>query len=284
MDRNDFNLDNSFLLKSFDSTTKQKCMASCNQISQCVFVIFQQNKCFVCKKKLINFMSYKPDGDCLIYQRNFFKPTRGSINYWSFNQNVNDVIGNANLYDGINASFTFDRFDIPNSALSLTNGYYKVPDGVYFSGVEFSILAWVKVRNMQEHSRLIDFGFNDQNEEVVLSLSFQWTGCPYLYFQSGVNVMSAYSNETFILNKWQHLAGIFSYPTYSIYIDGIETTLSIYQTASSFSLANVIRNYNFIGRSSWNGDEDADADFDDLKIFNRALSLKDIQFEMNNNL
>jgi hypothetical protein len=91
------------------------------------------------------------------------------------------------------------------------------------------------------------------------------------------------------LNKWHHLACVFSFPNYFIYIDGnLATVPGSKTTHSSFSLANVVRSSNFIGRSNWyssnNADADADADLDDLKIFNRALSQQDIQWEMNNNL
>ena len=60
---------------------------------------------------------------------------------------MSDVIGKADLYDGVNAQLTNDRFERPCSAISLVNGYYKVPSGVYLYGTEFTIMVWVKVRN-----------------------------------------------------------------------------------------------------------------------------------------
>ena len=44
---------------------------------------------------------------------------------------------------------------------------------------------------------------------------------------------------------------------------------------------------NYIGRSSWYeyaDNIDADADFDELKIFNRGLTKQEILFEMNNEI
>jgi len=64
------------------------------------------------------------------------------LNSWNFNGNYLDSVGSANLYNGYNNSLTKDRFGIPNSALSLSNGYMQMPPGVYFSG-SFSIIAWV---------------------------------------------------------------------------------------------------------------------------------------------
>jgi hypothetical protein len=230
-------------------------------------------------------MIHSSTGNSLIYQKKF-ETTKGLINYWTFNGNVNDSIGNANLYDPVNASLTFDRFGIADSALSLSNGYYKVPSGVFFKGTELTIMGWVKVRSFQTHSRLIDFGNGIDNENIVMSLS---DGQPYIFLKTGVDDFFGHSLQSLNLNKWHHLACVFSFPNYFIYIDGnLATVLGSKAPFTSFSLANVVRSSNFIGRSNWflngNGNPDADAYFDDLKIFNRALSQQEIKSEMNNNL
>jgi hypothetical protein len=290
---NNFEFDKSYLLISFDSSSKTYCLASCVKYTECAYTIIQKSKCLLCKANLTNFMNFKSDAVSSIYQKKF-QNTRGLINYWAFNGDVNDALGNAHLYGGVNAALTFDRFGVPNSALSLRNGYYKVPAGVYFSGNQLTIMAWVKIRNIQSWSRLIDFGIpnsvanNPPLEAVFLSLSFSNTGNPYLRYQSGSsNFFEDKSLKSVDLNQWKHIACIFSYPYYSIYIDGVETTTSGSKTSLAWlMLTNITRTSNFIGRSNWifNGDKDADADFDDLKIFDRALSQKEITFEMNNNL
>ena len=61
-----------------------------------------------------------------------FKRDPSLQNYWPFKSNVNDVIGGAHLYQGVNAGLTSDRFNQTLSALSLKNGYYKMPPGIYF--------------------------------------------------------------------------------------------------------------------------------------------------------
>jgi hypothetical protein len=285
---NSFDLESSFLLNSFVSNTNLHCLSSCTKTPECFYTIFQKNKCFICKRNLTLFMVESSTGNSLIYRKQF-KLTEGLINYWTFNGNVNDSIGNANLYGGVNASLTFYRFGIANSALSLANGYYRVPSGVYFKGTEFSIMAWVNVKSLVPYSRLIDFAIEERNEHIVLSLSAHSSGKPYIFLKAGNNAFYDYSSQSLNLNKWQHLACVFSFPYYFIYIDGNLTTAQGSQTThTSFSLVNVVRTRNFVGRSNWfdntNLDKDADADFDDLKIFNRALSQQEIQSEMNNNL
>ena len=275
----------SHLLSSFDSISILKCLTICSQNSQCFYIVYtKKNQCYIW-----SMISFSNDStkqiDMVIYKKKFVD---GLINYWSFNGNVNDSIGDSNMYDGVNAGFTYDRFGIENSALSLTKGYYKIPPGIYFNGTQFTIMAWVKLRSFQICSRLFDFGKVGpltSNEGVYLSLSFMTTGRPYLSMQSGIKHIFNISPKTLKLNQWQHLTLMFSFPFYSIYIDGIEATIPGSKTSySPFSLANVVRDSNFIGRSNWflNGDKDVDADFDDLKIFNRALTQKELQLEMTN--
>ena len=283
----DFELDNSFVLSSFESNSILKCFTFCSKTTECFYIAFKQKKCFICKVNFINFVKGTINSNnSLIYQKNV-NPANGLINYWTFNGNVNDVIGNAHLYDGVSATLTTDRFGQSNSALSLTNGYYKVPPGVYFSGQQFSLMVWLKVRSTKVNSRLIDFGNGPSNENIVLILSKESTGKPYLYLQSGLDYSVLYAENALILNKWQHLTCIFSYPYFSIYIDGIEITEQNIETnIESFSLAYILRTSNFIGRSNWyfmSSDEDADAEIDDLKIFRKALTKREIHFEMNNN-
>ncbi len=273
-----FDLDNSFLLNSYDSISQLKCFLNCRNNPECFYISIQQKKCLICKRNLTLFLNDNTDGVRSIYQKNLnINSVNGLINYWAFNGNVNDLIWIAHLYGGVNAALTFDRLGRPDSALSLTNGYFKVPSGVYFTGSQFTIMVWVKVRKFSTSSRVLDFGNGADNENIVFQLSNQNTGKPKIYFKignSGSTFFVGYATKTLKLNEWQHLACGFSFPNYFIYIDGIEVSDVASQTSlSSFNLNNVVRNLNFIGSSNWyntNGgnDQHSDADFDDLKIFN----------------
>jgi hypothetical protein len=278
-----FEFDQSNLLNSFDSNSILNCFISCTKTSKCHYIVYQNKKCFIGDINLIRFVNYDVDGTCLIYEKKL-NVTDNLINYWAFNGNVNDSIRNAHLFGGVNANLTLDRFGKANSALRLINGYYRVPSGVYFSGTQFTIMSWVNVRGFNSYSRLIDFGNGANNDNVVLALSRRVSGQPYFSFNSGPDNFNNYALDLLTLNKWQHLTLVFSFPFYSLYIDGNEARLlDSTKLFGSLSLANVVRTSNFIGKSNGN-DPFANADFDDLKIYNRALSPTEIQNEMNNNL
>ncbi len=100
---NSFDLDNSILLNTFVSNSNLNCLSSCTKTPECFYTVFQKNKCFICKRNSTLFMKHSSTGNSLIYLKNFER-TKGLINYWTFNGNVNDSIGNAYLYDGFNTA------------------------------------------------------------------------------------------------------------------------------------------------------------------------------------
>ena len=66
---NDFILNSSFLLSSWDSNSNLKCFASCSRNEQCVFLVFKQKKCYFCNENIIGFMIFNSTGNSLIYQK-----------------------------------------------------------------------------------------------------------------------------------------------------------------------------------------------------------------------
>jgi hypothetical protein len=94
--------------------------------------------------------------------------------------------------------------------------------------------------------------------------------------------LEMYTNVKFTLNQWQHVAFVLNYTTFFIYLDGNQMAN---KTCSKMMPNNLVRNNNFLGRSSvYPFDQDANADFDELKIFNRPLTQQEVQFEMTNEI
>ncbi|RNA41607.1 baculoviral IAP repeat-containing 6-like isoform X15, partial [Brachionus plicatilis] len=95
----------------------------------------------------------------------------GLINYWPIeNGETRDLVASKDLFDSNNASFTQDRFGFDNSSLFFNNGYINAPSGIYFE-TEFTVIAWVKLKNYLEWQRLFDFGNGRKKDNVCLSLS-----------------------------------------------------------------------------------------------------------------
>ena len=197
------------------------------------------------------------------------------INYWSFTNNVNDSIGTAHLYHGVNASLTHDRFGNDNSSLRLNSGYYCVPPGVYFSG-PFTTSVWVNAKSYNSWARVFDFGIGQASHNVVFYLFKDSTNLSLFVIYQSSNRIFLGCNRALVLNEWAHLAVTFDDIQSNFYYNGI-----FCNSTSLFHPANVTRNKNYIGKSNWAADELANAIYDELRIYNRVLDQTEILDLMN---
>jgi len=181
--------------------------------------------------------------------------------------NLSDVMGGANLYGGTSYSFTVDRFGAANSAIYFNNGYLQVPSGVYFYG-DFTVIAWINLKSYQYYSRIIDFGNGSPGDNVILCLD---TSNPYLIAQVySTQTESIILENSLQLNQWYHIAFVLSGTTGFIYVNGRQGA-----TGTLSLPRNVQRTRNYIGKSNW-PEANADAVYDDLKIYNETLEATDI--------
>jgi hypothetical protein len=189
-----------------------------------------------------------------------------------------DYIGHSDMIVGANAALDSDRFKNPKSALYLNSGYCTVPPGVYFNG-SFTITAWVKKVQTTNQNRLLDFG-NGRIENVIFSITSSTNSKPYLAIGQTIGWSGPLASSSALgSGVWTHLASVFNGSNAYIYLNG---TLTMSESGITVHPDNIVRQDCFIGRSSWYpGDQDANAYFDDIKIYNRALSSQEIVQDMN---
>jgi hypothetical protein len=208
----------------------------------------------------------------------------GLQNYWPINGDLLDYASQADMSIGTNVALRPDRFNNTQSALYLNIGYCTVPPGVYFNGA-YTITAWVK--EVQANSgcvRLLDFGNGQFEDNIIISISQNANMYPYMTIVEGVssNFTSSgdmHTNAPFALGVWTHLASVFDGSNSIFYING---ALVLNQSANGVSPRPIVRQNCFIGRSNWYpGDWDASAYFDQIKIYNRAMSGQEILADMN---
>ena len=189
------------------------------------------------------------------------------LNYWPMN-NLSDIVGGKDLFEGVNYLFTNDRFNNANSSIHFNNGFLKVPTGCYFSG-DFSVVAWVKLNSNNPYQRLFDFANGPDMDNVVLDFT---SNREMIAFIAGSNAVIAY-NYFLELGAWYHLGFVIQGTTGYFYVNTTEIK------RSSFSAApNVTRTKNFIGRSNYE-DTDANATYDDIKIYEGVLTQTEIHNE-----
>ena len=139
-------------------------------------------------------------------------------------------------------------------------------------------MGWINVKIFTEWARLYDIGVGQANQNVVLSYTNSISGIPHAYCMDDISSIGFNSASQLDINKWQHLAFVLDNQNAYIYIDGVQTGFQ-----SSFTIPkNVVRTQCYIGKSNWVNDRLADADFDEIKFFNRALTKQEIIVEMDN--
>ena len=153
-------------------------------------------------------------------------------------------------------------------------GYLTVPPGVYFSG-SFTVSAWVKVNSIRDMARIIDFGNGPESNNVYFGVSLSTSGKPFVgILPNGVRYIA--SSQALSNYYWYHLTGIYDGAYIKIYQNGkLEGQVAV------LGPQNVIRNINYVGKSSWASNSLADEYLSDLRIYDRALNYTEIQNNMN---
>ena len=182
---------------------------------------------------------------------------------------MSDLVGNANMQQGLATTFTSDRFGCPNSALNLNGGYTFVPPGVYFDAPQFTISVWVYPRSVGSWARVIDFGNGKESSNIYLTLDSglnRLGGFVILYGSSYIE--NLYSSTSLTLSQWQFLTATFNGSTSTFYINGISKG-SVFAV---YTLPTIIRTNNYIGKSSWASDGYSSSYLDDLRFYNKSLT------------
>jgi hypothetical protein len=151
-----------------------------------------------------------------------------------------------------------------------------MPPAIYFSG-NFTIMAWVKIYAYVNYQRFLDCASCVNQDNVIIALSEG--------NQMGVNTYAGASTTTdritsytATLNTWFHVAWTVSGSLAQVYANGVQVLTS---NGTVYAPLAVNRTQCYFGKSNF-GDPFANADFDEIKFFNRALSQTEIQNDYNN--
>jgi len=152
-----------------------------------------------------------------------------------------------------------------------------VPAGIYF-GSDFTVTVWVKLYSVQNYVRILDFGKGTRFDNIIISAGMDGLSTVgfWIFNESKHSLLKSLS--TLKLNTWVHIAVVLKDTLASIYLNGI-----LDSSGQLFKPRNELRMSNFIGKSNWAHDPNADASFDEIKIFNRALFIEKIIEEAKSN-
>src|SRR6185312_11444004 len=163
-----------------------------------------------------------------------------------------------------------DRFGNPNKCYSFagTSTYIQCPPAVYFTGGGFTISGWVNVTNLENWSRMMDFGNGAGADNVLVALTDGTSNRPVL--STGPNFTT---NQVLDYNTWVQV--LFTYNANTGYAVCYYNGVAIDSTTLS-APNNVIRNNAYIGLSNWGGDGGVFGSMDDIRIYDRNLSSAEV--------
>ena len=168
----------------------------------------------------------------------------------------------------LKSTATAGRFNNLNSALLLEEGFGTIPD-IHFNPEGFTIMLWIKPLSIINYHQFFDFG-NGLGFDNILTQLVETTTSFQLYESPN----GCLSQSLIQLNEWKHVTVVYSDDVLALYFDAIE------QCSLNQSYSDVTRTKNFIGSSSFQPGPSANTIFDEMKIFNRSLTPKEIGEEM----
>lgn len=201
--------------------------------------------------------------------------------YWPIiNQATTNFITGESLVSN-SPLFGTDQYGLADGTLKIIDGnsIWQAPSGVYFPG-DFTVIAWIKPYSCQSNARFIDFGSGAGIDNILISYSWSAGVCnPRATAMNG-----SYSPSHVVLsqamsaNQWSHLAVSLCGSTLSVVLGGTYSG-----SANGISVRNVQRTSNYFGKSNWGGaDPNANAEFDEIKIYSRCLNMTEIAYDRNN--
>jgi hypothetical protein len=208
--------------------------------------------------------------------------TAGLVNYWpvfgSTATPVYDMITGQVMTSTSPMRLT-GRNAVASGAIGVRdiNTFWTLPAANYFPG-DFTIMGWVKTYACNDWGRFVDCTATPQvsDDDVIFSLSLSNNCHPYFnifYGPSDLGNIATASYTTPVDGvTWKHMAWTMASAAGVMYADGV-----VIASGSVFSPKNVTRSGCYVGKMAWNGDFTANADFDEIKFFDRALSQAEVQ-------
>ncbi len=196
----------------------------------------------------------------------------GLIAYYTFNGDATDKSVNNFNGDVIGAKLSYDRFGNSNCA------YYfdGIDDFIYFKKKNFakdnnvSVSIWIKPiekSNSLYFANCSDFGLFQRDKRIGIAISLP-------------NTNSA-GGEVNKFGDWQHLVGAFDGTYIKVYINGKFVSKTLHKGNISDS-----ERFLTLGKFSLNSDGYWSGYLDEMRIYNRVISDKEIQslYKTNNTL
>ncbi len=205
-----------------------------------------------------------------------YVPTNGLVGWWPFNGNANDESGNGNHGTVNGATLAADRFGNTGKAYSFdgSGDYLNIAYSSTISPIIGTVSGWLKTYSSIPQQSLI-FGQSHGRPQLFVN-----NGKVYIGWGATQGFANCASITSVDNGQWVHVLGIFSTNSFSIYVNGVlESSNSTNLIQNSCNAPLQIGGFLVSTSCGTNGSNGQffNGLLDDIAIYNRALSLAEVQ-------
>ena len=242
------------------------------QLTETYFVdnTCRPNTSYIYKVKAIDRSQNISEASDVVEAAPLSQPTM--IARWDFEDNLND--DTQNMLDMASPStpkYVADH-KVGDKSLSLTTQFVQLPYRVADSD-ELSVAMWVKWNtSTTQWQRIFDFG-NDEDHYLFLTPNSGTSKMRFAIKNGGdEQILDCPSKLSSYL--WKHVVVTMGKDKTAIYVDGTEIASTTGITIKPSDIRPVL---NYLGRSQYTADPNISANYDDVRIFNYALSADEVK-------
>ena len=242
------------------------------QLTETYFVdnTCRPNTSYIYKVKAIDRSQNISEASDVVEAAPLSQPTM--IARWDFEDNLND--DTQNMLDMASPStpkYVADH-KVGDKSLSLTAQFVQLPYRVADSD-ELSVAMWVKWNtSTTQWQRIFDFG-NDEDHYLFLTPNSGTSKMRFAIKNGGdEQILDCPSKLSSYL--WKHVVVTIGKDKTAIYVDGTEVASTTGITIKPSDIRPVL---NYLGRSQYTADPNISANYDDVRIFNYALSADEVK-------
>ncbi len=189
-----------------------------------------------------------------------------------FSEDLTDNSGNGNNATAINSSFTFDRYNNDNSALTLngTSNYVSIgPDDLNVT-TQITLSAWVNTTDTKNQWIIGKYDAPSDAGYHLITLD----GIPILAGRDGNNIYTRCDGTNTVNDgAWHHLVGVINDGVWELWIDGLKNNT----VETGHSITNLSNTANLeVGRFDDGNNGYFNGQIDEVRLYSATLSDEEI--------
>lgn len=245
------------------------------QLTETYFVdnTCRPNTSYIYKVKAIDRSQNISEASDIVEAAPLSQPTM--IARWNFEDNLNDDTQNMmDMAASATPEYVADH-KVGDKSLSLTAQFVQLPYRIADSD-ELSVAMWVKWNtSTTQWQRIFDFG-NDEDHYLFLTPNSGTSKMRFAIKNGGdEQILDCPSKLSSYL--WKHVVVTMGKDKTAIYVDGTEVASTTGITIKPSDIRPVL---NYLGRSQYTADPIISANYDDVRVFNYALSADEVKAVM----